>query len=121
MWGEKNLIICLWYSGVVRGHKTQGSEFLYCVEKDGQSNWYSRTSVILSMEQGNRLREQYGLGPYEPSTPQTMASDISLGESSIDLFKPVKVETSSGSRQTMETNIYNLMKLKGVLLCSFTF
>uniref|UniRef100_A0A672SPK9 Tumor suppressor p53-binding protein 1-like n=1 Tax=Sinocyclocheilus grahami TaxID=75366 RepID=A0A672SPK9_SINGR len=64
--------------GVVKGHKTQGSEFLYCVEKDGQSNWYSRTSVILSMEQGNRLREQYGLGPYEPSTPQTMASDVSL-------------------------------------------
>ncbi|KAF4110839.1 hypothetical protein G5714_007870 [Onychostoma macrolepis] len=64
--------------GVVKGHKTQGSEFLYSVEKDGQSNWYSRTSVILSMEQGNRLREQYGLGPYEPSTPQTMASDISL-------------------------------------------
>uniref|UniRef100_A0A673KMG5 Tumor suppressor p53-binding protein 1-like n=1 Tax=Sinocyclocheilus rhinocerous TaxID=307959 RepID=A0A673KMG5_9TELE len=64
--------------GVVKGHKTQGSEFLYCVEKDGQSNWYSRTSVILSTEQGSRLREQYGLGPYEPSTPQTMASDISL-------------------------------------------
>ncbi|XP_050971131.1 TP53-binding protein 1 isoform X2 [Labeo rohita] len=64
--------------GVVKGHKTQGSEFLYSVEKDGQSNWYSRTSVILSMEQGSRLREQYGLGPYEPSTPQTMASDISL-------------------------------------------
>ncbi|XP_052459219.1 TP53-binding protein 1 isoform X3 [Carassius gibelio] len=64
--------------GVVKGHKTQGSEFLYCVEKAGQSNWYSRTSVILSIEQGNRLREQYGLGPYEPSTPQTMASDISL-------------------------------------------
>ncbi|XP_039510259.1 TP53-binding protein 1 isoform X3 [Pimephales promelas] len=64
--------------GLVKGHKTQDSEFLYCVEKDGQSKWYSRTSVILSMEQGSRLREQYGLGPYEPSTPQTMASDISL-------------------------------------------
>ncbi|XP_056318042.1 TP53-binding protein 1 isoform X2 [Danio aesculapii] len=64
--------------GVVKGHKTQGSEFLYCVEKDGQSSYYSRTSVILSMEQGSRLREQYGLGPYEPSTPQTMACDISL-------------------------------------------
>ncbi len=86
MLGEKQ-ILCLWYSGVVKGHKTQGSEFLYCVEKDGQSNWYSRTSVILSMEQGNHLREQHGLGPYEPSTPQTMASDISLGESSTDLFK----------------------------------
>ncbi|TRY65850.1 hypothetical protein DNTS_018017 [Danionella cerebrum] len=64
--------------GVVKGHKTQGSEFLYCVEKEGQIMWYSRTSVILSLEQGNRLREQYGLGPYEPSTPQTMAADISL-------------------------------------------
>ncbi|XP_067293529.1 TP53-binding protein 1 isoform X2 [Pseudorasbora parva] len=64
--------------GLVKGHKTQDSEFLYCVEKDGQSKWYTRTSVILSMEQGSRLREQYGLGPYEPSTPQTMASDISL-------------------------------------------
>ncbi|XP_057187166.1 TP53-binding protein 1 isoform X2 [Triplophysa rosa] len=64
--------------GMVKGHKTQGSEFLYCVEKDGQSMWYNRTSVILSMEQGNRLREPYGLGPYEPSTPQTMACDISL-------------------------------------------
>uniref|UniRef100_A0A672LRL7 TP53-binding protein 1 n=1 Tax=Sinocyclocheilus grahami TaxID=75366 RepID=A0A672LRL7_SINGR len=64
--------------GVVKDHKTQGSEFLYCVEKDGQRNWYSRTSVILSTEQGSRLREQYGLGPYEPSTPQTMASEISL-------------------------------------------
>ncbi|XP_051564760.1 TP53-binding protein 1-like isoform X2 [Myxocyprinus asiaticus] len=64
--------------GVVKGHKTQGSDFLYCIEKDGQSMWYNRTNVILSMEQGSRLREQYGLGPYEPSTPQTMASDISL-------------------------------------------
>ncbi|KAA0723631.1 TP53-binding protein 1 [Triplophysa tibetana] len=64
--------------GVVKGHKNQGSEFLYCVEKDGQTMWYNRTSVILSMEQGNRLREPYGLGPYEPSTPQTMACDISL-------------------------------------------
>ncbi|XP_056600020.1 TP53-binding protein 1 isoform X2 [Triplophysa dalaica] len=64
--------------GVVKDHKTQGSEFLYCVEKDGQTIWYNRTSVILSMEQGNRLREPYGLGPYEPSTPQTMACDISL-------------------------------------------
>nr|XP_055065438.1 TP53-binding protein 1-like isoform X3 [Misgurnus anguillicaudatus] len=64
--------------GVVKGHKNQGSEFVYCVEKDGQSMWYNRTSVILSMEQGSRLREQYGLGPYEPSTPNNMASDISL-------------------------------------------
>ncbi|CAB1339115.1 unnamed protein product [Coregonus sp. 'balchen'] len=44
----------------------------------GERQWYNRSSVILTMEQGNRLREQYGLGPYEPSTPLTKASDISL-------------------------------------------
>ncbi|KAF5906567.1 tumor suppressor p53-binding protein 1 isoform X1, partial [Clarias magur] len=65
-------------TGIVKAHKRQGAELLYCVEKDGQSTWYSRTAVILTMEQGNRLREQFGLGPYEPSTPQNMASDISL-------------------------------------------
>uniref|UniRef100_W5LFE7 TP53-binding protein 1 n=1 Tax=Astyanax mexicanus TaxID=7994 RepID=W5LFE7_ASTMX len=65
-------------TGLVKGHKMQGSELLYCVEKDGHSVWYSRKAVILTMEQGNRLREQFALGPYEPSTPQTMASDISL-------------------------------------------
>ncbi|XP_058237568.1 TP53-binding protein 1 isoform X2 [Hemibagrus wyckioides] len=65
-------------TGLVKAYKRQGAEFLYCVEKDGQSTWYSRTAVILTMEQGNRLREQFGLGPYEPSTPQNMASDISL-------------------------------------------
>ncbi|XP_066514248.1 TP53-binding protein 1-like isoform X1 [Hoplias malabaricus] len=65
-------------TGLVKGHKFQDSELMYCVEKDGQSTWYSRTAVILTMEQGNRLREQFGLGPFEPSTPQTMASDISL-------------------------------------------
>ncbi|KAK1802269.1 hypothetical protein P4O66_021933, partial [Electrophorus voltai] len=64
--------------GIVRGHKKQGSELLYCVEKDSQMAWYGRTAVILTMEQGNRLREQHGLGPYEPPTPQVMASDISL-------------------------------------------
>ncbi|XP_026992811.2 TP53-binding protein 1 isoform X1 [Tachysurus fulvidraco] len=65
-------------TGIVKAHKRQGAELLYCVEKDGQSTWYCRTAVILTMEQGSRLREQYGLGPYEPSTPQNMASDISL-------------------------------------------
>uniref|UniRef100_A0A4W5M135 Tumour suppressor p53-binding protein-1 Tudor domain-containing protein n=2 Tax=Hucho hucho TaxID=62062 RepID=A0A4W5M135_9TELE len=58
------------------------------VEREGQTTattaverqWYSRSSVILTMEQGNRLREQYGLGPYEPSTPLAKASDISLGK-----------------------------------------
>ncbi|XP_051776166.1 TP53-binding protein 1 isoform X3 [Erpetoichthys calabaricus] len=65
-------------SGVVKGHKKQGTDFFYCVEKDGQRKWYRRMAVILSLEQGNRLREQYGLGPYEPTTPFTKASDISL-------------------------------------------
>ncbi|KAG2470454.1 TP53B protein, partial [Polypterus senegalus] len=65
-------------SGVVKGHKKQGTDFYYCVEKDGQRKWYRRMAVILSLEQGNRLREQYGLGPYEPTTPFTKASDISL-------------------------------------------
>ncbi|XP_030650034.1 TP53-binding protein 1 [Chanos chanos] len=65
-------------TGIVKGHKTEGRELLYCVEKDGQSKWYGRRAVILSVEQGNRLREQFGLAPYEPTTPHTMASDISL-------------------------------------------
>ncbi|XP_039986203.1 TP53-binding protein 1 isoform X2 [Xiphias gladius] len=64
--------------GVVRGHKTEGQELLYSVEREGQRQWYNRTSVILSLEQGNRLREQHSLGPYEPSTPLAKASDISL-------------------------------------------
>ncbi|XP_056225335.1 TP53-binding protein 1 isoform X3 [Seriola aureovittata] len=64
--------------GVVRGHKTEGQELFYSVERDGQRQWYNRTSVILSLEQGNKLREQHSLGPYEPSTPLAKASDISL-------------------------------------------
>ncbi|XP_026233676.1 TP53-binding protein 1 isoform X3 [Anabas testudineus] len=64
--------------GVVKGHKTEGQELFYNVEREGQRQWYNRTSVILSLEQGNRLREQHSLGPYEPSTPLTKASDISL-------------------------------------------
>lgn len=67
-------------AGVVKGHKTEGSEFFYSVEKDGQCRWYPRMSVILSMEQANRLREQFGLGPYEPATPLAKAADISLGK-----------------------------------------
>lgn len=66
--------------GVVRGHKTEGQELFYSVEKDGQRQWYNRKAVILSLEQGNKLREQHSLGPYEPSTPLAKASDISLGE-----------------------------------------
>lgn len=64
----------------MRGHKTEGPDLFYSVEKDGQRQWHNRTSVILSLEQGNKLREQHSLGPYEPSTPLTKASDISLGE-----------------------------------------
>ncbi|XP_054627765.1 TP53-binding protein 1 isoform X2 [Dunckerocampus dactyliophorus] len=64
--------------GVVKGYKTEGQELFYSVEREGQKQWYNRTSVILSLEQGNRLREQHSLGPYEPSTPLAKASDISL-------------------------------------------
>ncbi|XP_068172246.1 TP53-binding protein 1 isoform X4 [Antennarius striatus] len=64
--------------GVVRGHKTEGPELFYSVERDGQRQWYNRTAIILSLEQGNKLREQHSLGPYEPSAPLAKASDISL-------------------------------------------
>ncbi|XP_054879512.1 TP53-binding protein 1 isoform X2 [Poeciliopsis prolifica] len=64
--------------GVVKGHKTEGQDLFYSVEKDGQRQWYNRTAVILSLDQGNKLREQHSLGPYEPTTPLTKASDISL-------------------------------------------
>uniref|UniRef100_A0A3Q3CHC2 TP53-binding protein 1 n=1 Tax=Haplochromis burtoni TaxID=8153 RepID=A0A3Q3CHC2_HAPBU len=64
--------------GVVKGHKTEGQELFYSVEKEGRRQWYNRTSVILSLEQGNKLREQHSLGPYEPTTPLAKASDISL-------------------------------------------
>ena len=67
-------------AGVVRGHKTEGQDLFYSVEKEGQRQWYNRTAVILSLEQGNKLREQHSLGPYEPTTPLTKASDISLGK-----------------------------------------
>lgn len=50
------------------------------MEKGGQRQWYHRKAVILSLEQGNKLREQHSLGPYEPSPPLAKASDISLGE-----------------------------------------
>ncbi|XP_054477058.1 TP53-binding protein 1 isoform X2 [Anoplopoma fimbria] len=64
--------------GVVRGHKTEGPDLFYSVEKDGQRQWYNRTAIILSLEQGNKLREQHSLGPYEPAMPLAKASDISL-------------------------------------------
>uniref|UniRef100_H3AJL7 TP53-binding protein 1 n=1 Tax=Latimeria chalumnae TaxID=7897 RepID=H3AJL7_LATCH len=65
-------------AGVVKGHKKDGDELFYCIEKEGQRKWYKRMAVILSLDQGNKLREQYGLGPYEPITPLTKAADISL-------------------------------------------
>lgn len=65
-------------AGVVKGHRKESGELYYSIEKEGQRKWYKRMSVILSLEQGNRLREQYGLGPYEAVTPLTKAADISL-------------------------------------------
>uniref|UniRef100_A0A8C3XC83 TP53-binding protein 1 n=1 Tax=Cyanoderma ruficeps TaxID=181631 RepID=A0A8C3XC83_9PASS len=65
-------------AGVVKGHRKESGELYYCIEKEGQRKWYNRKAVILSMEQGNKLREQFGLGPYEPVTPLTKAADISL-------------------------------------------
>ncbi|NWI40985.1 TP53B protein, partial [Picathartes gymnocephalus] len=65
-------------AGVVKGHRKESGELYYCIEKEGQRKWYKRMAVILSLEQGNKLREQFGLGPYEPVTPVTKAADISL-------------------------------------------
>ncbi|CAJ0947619.1 unnamed protein product [Ranitomeya imitator] len=65
-------------AGVVKAHKRDSGELYYCIEKEGQRKWYKRMAVILSLDQGNKLREQFGLGPYEPSTPLTKGSDISL-------------------------------------------
>ncbi|PIO29234.1 hypothetical protein AB205_0168110, partial [Aquarana catesbeiana] len=65
-------------AGVVKAHKRDSGELWYCIEKEGQKKWYKRMAVILSLEQGNKLREQFGLGPYEPSMPLTKGSDISL-------------------------------------------
>lgn len=76
-WSFNAFVPCV---GMVKGHKTEGHELFYSVEREGQRQWYNRTSVILSLEQGNRLREQHSLGPYEPSTPLAKASDISLGK-----------------------------------------
>ncbi|XP_055134909.1 TP53-binding protein 1 isoform X1 [Symphalangus syndactylus] len=65
-------------AGVVKGHRKESGELYYSIEKEGQRKWYKRMAVILSLEQGNRLREQYGLGPYEAVAPLTKAADISL-------------------------------------------
>lgn len=76
-----NVCVCV-CEGVVKGHRAEGSELFYSIERDGQRHWHNRTAVILSLDQGNRLREQHSLGPYETSTPLTKASDISLGKTS---------------------------------------
>ncbi|KAM7405698.1 hypothetical protein PAMP_000126 [Pampus punctatissimus] len=66
------------YFSIGGREETSSNELFYSVERDGLKQWYNRTAVILSLEQGNRLREQHSLGPYEPSTPLAKASDISL-------------------------------------------
>ncbi|XP_021397513.2 TP53-binding protein 1 isoform X2 [Lonchura striata] len=65
-------------AGVVKGHRKESGELYYCIEKEGERKWYKRMAIILSQEQANNLREQFGLGPYEPVTPLTKAADISL-------------------------------------------
>ncbi|KAM9237259.1 LOW QUALITY PROTEIN: TP53-binding protein 1-like [Dugong dugon] len=65
-------------AGVVKGHRKESGELYYSIEKEGKLKWYKRMAVILSLEQGNRLREQYGLGQYVAVTPLTKATDISL-------------------------------------------
>ncbi|XP_072790153.1 TP53-binding protein 1 isoform X14 [Taeniopygia guttata] len=65
-------------AGVVKGHRQESGELYYCIEKEGQRKWYKRMAIILSQEQANNLRGQFGLGPYEPVTPLTKAADISL-------------------------------------------
>lgn len=76
---QQQAFMCL-FPGVVKGHRKESGELYYSIEKEGQRKWYKRMAVILSLEQGNRLREQYGLGPYEAVTPLTKAADISLGK-----------------------------------------
>lgn len=92
----------------MRGHKTEGQELFYSVEKDGQRQWYNRTAVILSLEQGNKLREQHSLGPYEPSTPLAKASDISLGKT-----------TTAGHRQMPFVHVVLLKYQSGLLQLAF--
>lgn len=65
-------------TGVVKAHRMEGSELQYCVERGEQRVWFSRGSVILSLDQGNRLREHHSLGPYHPPVALGKASDISL-------------------------------------------
>ncbi|XP_019500423.1 PREDICTED: tumor suppressor p53-binding protein 1 [Hipposideros armiger] len=94
-------------AGVVKGHRKESGELYYSIEKEGQRKWYKRMAVILSLEQGNRLREQYGLGPYEAVTPLTKAADISLDnlvegkrKRRSNISSPATTTASSGSSTT---------------------
>ncbi|XP_040112609.1 TP53-binding protein 1 isoform X2 [Oryx dammah] len=94
-------------AGVVKGHRKESGELYYSIEKEGQRKWYKRMAVILSLEQGNRLREQYGLGPYEAVTPLTKAADISLDnlvegkrKRRSNISSPATPTTSSSSSTT---------------------
>ncbi|XP_055076968.1 TP53-binding protein 1 isoform X2 [Periophthalmus magnuspinnatus] len=65
-------------TGVVMAHKLEGSELQYCVERGDHRLWFPRSSVILSLDQGNRLRDKHSLGPYQPPPALGKAADISL-------------------------------------------
>uniref|UniRef100_A0A5F8HCB4 TP53-binding protein 1 n=1 Tax=Monodelphis domestica TaxID=13616 RepID=A0A5F8HCB4_MONDO len=120
-------------AGVVKGHRKESGELYYSIEKEGQRKWYKRMAVILSLEQGNKLREQFGLGPYEPVTPLTKAADISLDnlvegkrKRRSNLNSPGTPTTSSSSatttppRKTLESPRVSMGLLSGKrkLICS---
>ncbi|XP_068961971.1 TP53-binding protein 1 isoform X2 [Petaurus breviceps papuanus] len=120
-------------AGVVKGHRKESGELYYSIEKEGQRKWYKRMAVILSLEQGNKLREQFGLGPYEPVTPLTKAADISLDnlvegkrKRRSNLNSPGTPTTSSSSatatppRKTVESPRVSVGLLSGKrkLICS---
>ncbi|XP_036591025.1 TP53-binding protein 1 isoform X2 [Trichosurus vulpecula] len=120
-------------AGVVKGHRKESGELYYSIEKEGQRKWYKRMAVILSLEQGNKLREQFGLGPYEPVTPLTKAADISLDnlvegkrKRRSNLNSPGTPTTSSSSatatppRKTLEGPRVSMGLLSGKrkLICS---
>uniref|UniRef100_UPI00358FBD09 TP53-binding protein 1-like isoform X2 n=1 Tax=Myxine glutinosa TaxID=7769 RepID=UPI00358FBD09 len=64
--------------GIVKALQQEEGEVFYCVEKEGQRKWYKRIAVILSVEQGDRLRAQYSLDPLAPPTPHIGIADVSL-------------------------------------------
>ncbi|XP_018421965.1 PREDICTED: tumor suppressor p53-binding protein 1 [Nanorana parkeri] len=110
-------------AGVVKAHKRDSEELWYCIEKEGQRKWYKRMAVILSLEQGNKLREQFGLGPYEPSMPLTKGSDISLDNlvegkrkrrSNLSVMvTPTTSSTSTPTRKGTEVSRSSLGPLSG--------